>query len=1189
MKVIFSISKSLITNIIDIVVNAYQKSNGIFGGLYFLQYVIYVLIAKIFQRKCEKNICEYYYSSPDIEKLGIVTSKAEWDIEKPLDFSCNPEYSHDKVLFYSGNSNGDCFMVHITRKNSCLGEVSLFLKLANKGCYELPIHPNIDTVLHDLRDFSGGGLEIKCLSPFRRWRISYNGLLRDIDDPNDCGKHVKFSFVWMPVSAVTDLQTNYSSYLLAESVLKSGWKIFANFNSVLEQLNSYDHWGESIGTVIIDNDPEQELYLWGIRRRSRNTHNCKDTSYGVKFYGYLLNGFIFHFGIFSISNTKLKCVPYGYIILPNHKIVPIDSFDGKFLKMCEDGNFEDCFNVWFKAGKYRYSLSIDQTTKAFDNLNNDNFTTRRNVRCIKCELNNVTGHGIVEYISRNEEKLIPARKDQTPLKVLDECKVTEIPMVVKINDDISKLKHVSGGKGSSLSCLSSLMNSCKETNGINFIVPDGIILTTAAYYHHLKCNKNILQSIFTIENNLSYQNIESNKLEDSCYKIIGEFNLTSLDNCILEEIKKQLFNNREENAKRKMYAVRSSAVGEDNAEFSAAGQMITFLGLCDINEICDAVIKCWSSQFSYSAVQYKRKNGQPVDSGMAVVIQEIIYPEVSGVLFTCDPVTCNPANITITANYGLGESVVSALTEPDTIILKRSIDGNISFHSKSLGEKKVEIVVTDKGKTERTIKKEKSTVYCLNENQAILLGKISIQLEAAFNELLDIEWGIIGNTVYLLQARAITTVKKESQFEIMHEFDTGILAEYEYSTTANLGEVMPGAMSPLTMSTVVWALDLPIKAVTYIQEGRFLSTYNWTFYQTFLASQQHIFFNMLDFVLMRNEKQKTFASCIWEVCLLGRLLKDGEEMKSKAIERHGYFSTFAKTKGLANIALVVYNTYRKRKFMKKKYSNYIIEYDTYSQAYDLFQNIHKCLVDLCEIAQFHIMTSMLSSVYTTFILTFLEKDCNEKSEVIFAKFSQLLSHCSEVHSADVPSSLKKLAEAISEDRDKAIFRNLSPEDAYQWLKENKSIPGKAYASFMQSHGYRCLKEYDLYSVRWEEKPLELIKCIQAMLNNKKNGSTEERALSVEEAVNELGISAGFIKRKFLELLTSWGRHGVRTREESKALMVKTLKSFRQAYLHLGKLMTKEYRLPDAELIFFLTHDEIGEIIHEHSSRLVYKI
>ncbi|XP_023240123.1 uncharacterized protein LOC111638613 [Centruroides sculpturatus] len=86
---------------------------------------------------------------------------------------------------------------------------------------------------------------------------------------------------------------------------------------------------------------------------------------------------------------------------------------------------------------------------------------------------------------------------------------------------------------------------------------------------------------------------------------------------------------------------------------------------------------------------------------------------------------------------------------------------------------------------------------------------------------------------------------------------------------------------------------------------------------------------------------------------------------------------------------------------------------------------------------------------------------------------------------------------------------------------------------MQSHGYRCLKEYDLYSVRWEEKPLELIKCIQAMLNNKKNGLSEERALSVKEAVNKLGISGGFIKRKFLELMTTWGRHGVRTREESK--------------------------------------------------------
>lgn len=918
------------------------------------------------------------------------------------------------------------------------------------------------------------------------------------------------------------------------------------------------------------------------------THTWNEINHGINFYGYLLNGFLFHFGVFSIPGTKLKSIPFGYIILPNRKILAIDWLDDSFIKKCEDEIIEEVFHLQFKCGKNTYKLSVDHSEKIFNTLHNENFTAKRCIRFVKYKLNHEIGHGIIEHVFKNDDKLLPQSKIQIPLKISANCKLKEIPMVVGIKDDISKLETVSGGKGSSLSYLSSFINNYKQEDNITFVVPDGIVVTTAAYQHHLRSNRNIFEVISEIENELSYENIENNNwLEENCNKIIREFYHTSLDTLILEEITKILFTSKEECSERKTYAVRSSAVGEDNAEFSSAGQMSTFLGLYDITEICDAVIKCWGSQFSYSTIQYKRKNGQPINGNMAVVIQEMVYSEISGVLFTCDPVSCNPAYITITANYGLGESVVSALTEPDTVILKKSSDGHIIFHSKSLGTKKLETVITKKGKIEKEINKDKSQNYCLNENQALLLGKISIQIEEAFGGLQDIEWGIVENTVYLLQARPVTILRKESQFEIIHEFDTGLLTEYEYLTTANLGEVMPGAISPLSMSTVLWALDLPIKAISYVQEGKFLSSFNWTYYQTFSASQHHIFFNMLDFVLMRNEKNKSFASCIWEVCLLGRLLKDGEEMKSKALERHGYFSNIEKIQGLINIALVAYKTYRKRNLMKEKYSEYKISYENYLKAYDLYQILHKCLIDLCEIANFHIMTSMLSSVYTTFILTILEKDCSEDAEMIFAKFSELLSHCDGVQSADVPSSLRELAQIISHHRDKDIFKKFSLEEAYQWIIDD-DVAGKAYASFIHSHGYRCLKEYDLYSLRWEEKPLELIKCIQAMINNTEIEISKQKSLNIDEAVDKLGISLGFIKRNLLKILTSWGRHGVRTREESKALLVKTLRIFRKSYLQLGKLMAREYRLPDAQLIFFLTHDEIGEIITEHSSTLVYK-
>jgi pyruvate,water dikinase len=109
---------------------------------------------------------------------------------------------------------------------------------------------------------------------------------------------------------------------------------------------------------------------------------------------------------------------------------------------------------------------------------------------------------------------------------------------------------------------------------------------------------------------------------------------------------------------------------------SAAGQMTTYLGVKGIDEICSAVMKCWSSQFSFVAVEYKRGYGQEINSPMAVVIQEMINCDSAGVIFTCDPLTGDERKIIITANYGIGESVVSAMAEPDTIKLDVNIEAN---------------------------------------------------------------------------------------------------------------------------------------------------------------------------------------------------------------------------------------------------------------------------------------------------------------------------------------------------------------------------------------------------------------------------------------------------------------------------------------------------------------------------------
>ncbi|GBN74929.1 hypothetical protein AVEN_196723-1 [Araneus ventricosus] len=110
-------------------------------------------------------------------------------------------------------------------------------------------------------------------------------------------------------------------------------------------------------------------------------------------------------------------------------------------------------------------------------------------------------------------------------------------------------------------------------------------------------------------------------------------------------------------------------------------------------QIFTAVKKCWASQFGHIAVEYKKRYGQVLNSPMAVVIQEMVACEVSGVMFTCDPVTNNPSVITITANYRLGETVVSGSVEPDTFVLRRKDDQKVELESVTVGSKEQRIIM----------------------------------------------------------------------------------------------------------------------------------------------------------------------------------------------------------------------------------------------------------------------------------------------------------------------------------------------------------------------------------------------------------------------------------------------------------------------------------------------------------------
>lgn len=136
---------------------------------------------------------------------------------------------------------------------------------------------------------------------------------------------------------------------------------------------------------------------------------------------------------------------------------------------------------------------------------------------------------------------------------------------------------------------------------------------------------------------------------------------------------------------------------------------------------------------------------------MGVVIQEMVDAEAAGVLFTVNPNDGDPSKMILTANYGLGESVVSAAADPDTFYLKRTSAGDLSISERTLGTKQSKIVLLENGTQEESVEAEEAAALCLSDKMVLELGQLGVYLEKAFGGPRDLEFAVVKNSIYLLQ------------------------------------------------------------------------------------------------------------------------------------------------------------------------------------------------------------------------------------------------------------------------------------------------------------------------------------------------------------------------------------------------------------------------------------------------------
>ncbi len=256
-------------------------------------------------------------------------------------------------------------------------------------------------------------------------------------------------------------------------------------------------------------------------------------------------------------------------------------------------------------------------------------------------------------------------------------------------------------------------------------------------------------------------------------------------------------------------SVRSSALAEDSADASWAGQMETYLNVTR-DQLIDRIKDCWDSVDSERAKVYAAQNdAKSGDLLVGVVVQKMIDSESAGVMFTANPVDGNRNELMIEAGYGLGEGVVSGIITPDNYILARPrmeiVHCNVSNQAMMVAREDNQTKTVD-------VPQDKQSEQKLSDSDIKLLANIGVRIEEHYSSPQDIEWAYMDGELYILQSRPITTLN-----QVHHETQV-IAAEPLTSGVGASQGVVTGKVRVIT------ELD-DLKSV---EEGEILACYTTT-------------------------------------------------------------------------------------------------------------------------------------------------------------------------------------------------------------------------------------------------------------------------------------------------------------------------------------------------------------------------
>ena len=312
------------------------------------------------------------------------------------------------------------------------------------------------------------------------------------------------------------------------------------------------------------------------------------------------------------------------------------------------------------------------------------------------------------------------------------------PLVVALDAGPATLALV-GGKGVSLARMA--------RQGLP--VPPGFLITTDAYRAFVEANA-LQAPIIALASNAARPR------EETSTEIRALFDSAAIPAKVMEQIQRSFGDLTQAPGDKSPLAARSSATAEDLPGASFAGQHDSFLNLRGEQALLDAVKRCWSSLWTARAMEYRARQGiEPSAVWMAVIVQQMIDAESSGVLFTANPMTGARDQVVLNASWGLGEAIVGGSVTPDHLVVDKATD---AIREIKIGDKAVMTVLSDTGTVERDVEENRRRASVLNAAQITELVVLGRAIEWLYGAPQDIEWCLANTKMYIVQARPITAL-----------------------------------------------------------------------------------------------------------------------------------------------------------------------------------------------------------------------------------------------------------------------------------------------------------------------------------------------------------------------------------------------------------------------------------------------